>query len=681
MPQLTDWDISNENLECLFYGLNESFYKDTKKWLCITAISKRYGLFDLWDKWSNQGDNEYYNFKNNMKKWHMLDETDTKANINYLIYLHNKERHDIYPNLKNRLKLLFSPDGKDKVIKDPIPYIERIFNSYTPLNDINKNRFNEVLNVHHLTTKFFKNVKQTVALLIKSSLGTGKTYNTFKYIIENDYKILSISHTISLVQNQRGGFIKQCKEMGKVKIVNQYDDILPKDDIQMFDDDASIFTTVDSLIKTLNKIKNISDYYVYIDEISSVLYYALNSTTIKTRDLIMGHLIDITKQCKGFIGTDGEITDYVFDFIDQIGKKTYAIHNTYKSFDKIPVSITSNRYNILFEMYKMIKKGEFFTCCANTKVDIDFIEEFLLKHNVKREDIKIYTSEKNTPLDRDLRIEWHKKYILYSPKITEGVDRTSEYPETVFCFYNGDFTLTPLQIKQQLSRNRNILKIFILCENNKNKKEYTDFKDCYEQYITKKNGFIKIRNELIMPYLNKEIIDFKPIYSINVYSDFFIECAYSKSLLNNNRRYILKVILEEIGFIVNDNLNNNLFDFLNSDENINANENIENIDVVNRSNDANKGELYDVLYHYLLNDHLDENKIPVYFQKIPEYYTDKIKNIKRKESFINETGLSGSFSTFENDRIQYAILKNNRDLIEKLNIIVDKKDIREKYND
>jgi hypothetical protein len=664
-PMLSDWNINNENIEWLFFGLNKSFLIETKKWLLITTIARKYGLYELWDKWSKSAGAPYYDLQNNLKKWHMIDNKKTLININYLTYLHNIDKTPIQCNTE-LVKLFYGLTSKTGSIKNKLPFIERIYNEYTPLNDNNKKRFNISIETKYLNTDLYKNVNNQVVLLIKSGLGTGKTYTTFTFIIENNYKLLSISHSISLVESQFDGLKTRASQLGKSTPVYTY-----KDPLERFPDNASVITTIDSLVSTVAKMANINEYYIYIDEIHRVLEYLISSDTLGTkRDNTYYTLIEIVKKCKGLIGTDGHITDCVFSFCDMIQKDTYAVVNTYKSFNNVPVHMTSNKHNTLVKMKKLIDNKKVFTCCCNTKKDTVFIKDFLLKNGVERNFIKIYTSDESTPV-HNVNIEWHDKYIVYSPKIVEGVDRTSLEPEFVFAFYDGIFTLTPEQVMQQLFRNRNILEIWLLITNDKNIKQYSDLQDCYSKHIAINDNHLLVTNNNLVKYLDKKTVDFKPIYTTNPYVDVFISFEYSKSTLNNNRKYILKEMLKNSGCIVNDDIKNHLINFmdintLTDDDYLNQIDS--SINIKKKLSIEYKNELYEVYYKYLKNEPL------------PAYYNEKKESFIRKEPFINEIHILESLYSHSDDVRRYIKWINNYLENKKNPIVIDKVKIKDKYD-
>jgi hypothetical protein len=76
--------------------------------------------------------------------------------------------------------------------------ISKIYKPYQPLTDINKSLITKPINEKYLNANIYENEKDNI---IKSSLGTAKTYSTFDYILKNDYKILSICQLINNIDN------------------------------------------------------------------------------------------------------------------------------------------------------------------------------------------------------------------------------------------------------------------------------------------------------------------------------------------------------------------------------------------------------------------------------------------------------------------------------------------------
>ena len=336
--------------------------------------------------------------------------------------------------------------------------IEIINKEYELLSNANVKKINKVINQKYLTTEQYNYIDKRNILLIQSGLGTGKTFNTFKWCIENNFKILSIVHLTSLHDNQLSNYnnmvIKYNSENNK-----NISNMLSYQNIQSYKTN-SICSTINSLVKTLNYI-DVSEYYIYIDEIHRIISYLLHSSTLnsKRREAVKA-LQKSLKTCKGVIGTDGDICDITIQFLEDVGLNIYFIKNDYKSFNNVPVKFYNNHKVIkkLIQNYVVDKKT--FTLCCNTKKEADEINDFIKSLGVETKNIKLYTSHSGD-IVADVNDEWENNYVIYSPSIVEGVDRTATNPETVFVLISSEKTIDPEQVKQQICRNRNIKEVHI----------------------------------------------------------------------------------------------------------------------------------------------------------------------------------------------------------------------------
>ena len=77
-----------------------------------------------------------------------------------------------------------------------------------------------------------------------------------------------------------------------IDTINEYENVpIVKD----FINDMYICTTIDSLIITLEKLCDVSEYVVYIDEIQRIIDYLLDTLQKKTTDKLMTHSQVINK--------------------------------------------------------------------------------------------------------------------------------------------------------------------------------------------------------------------------------------------------------------------------------------------------------------------------------------------------------------------------------------------------
>ena len=537
------YNISDKDFKKLLFSLPTEYVNDYSKWLTITMICKKYGYYKIWEDWSLTS--EKYNKSTNNKLWLFLKVVDPVNSIdidlNYLIQILN----DIFKANNDSRRFA---------------RLEIIHLHYKPINETNMKRFNTIINEKHLSQQYYNKIKRKTIRLIKSSLGTGKTYNMIQYAINNKQKILSIVHLKSLCENQVSTYNTLKKNLDPE---NESIAIIAYDDKgKTITSKISMVSTLNSLVKMIGKMHDIGEYVIYIDELHRIIEYLMISDTLDTnRRTTYTTFIEILKNCKGIVGTDGDINDLVFEFFDKHGIETECILNEYKSFDKIPVKFY-NDSNIVFNlMQNMVNENKYFTCCCNTKTRVNKVKAMLINLGVDYEkNVRVYTRDEGVKVS-NVNEQWDNKYIVYSPSIVEGIDRTSNYKETVFCFYDGTSTLTPEQVKQQICRNRNIYEVIVCFEKLSNDKRYFNYEECYNRFFNKKNNYKKLKDKTILQYLKTETTEDGLItneYVADYFTDLYIKTKYSHSLMNANVKYLLKIMLEDIGFIVNDSIFNDL---------------------------------------------------------------------------------------------------------------------------
>ena len=72
----------------------------------------------------------------------------------------------------------------------------------------------------------------------------------------------------------------------------------------------------------------------------------------------------------------------------------------------------------------------------------------------------------------DINKEWSHKYVIYSPSIVCGLDFNPETPYNTYSIVEGDSTLNPEEIGQQIARNRNIKELCLYINKISNIQKY-----------------------------------------------------------------------------------------------------------------------------------------------------------------------------------------------------------------
>lgn len=523
----------------LLYILQQlpTVYNDKfEEWILISAILKKYGYENIWITWSKKSTN--YNETQNKYLFSKIDITKVKADLNYIIYLINKS----LPKCQNKFSR-----------------IEVIHKEYDELRCNELENIAKKVNTKYIKEEYFNNVCKNMVLLIQSGLATGKTFTTFKTCIENNMKVLSIVHLISLCDNQIHTYNTIIKDNFK-KNNPEYDYIHHSNFMKSYtgnfiDGSNAICSTLDSLVKTVEKI-DIEEYYIYIDEVHRVISYLLQSNTFKKRKEVFTTFSYILKNCKGVIGTDGDIDNITYDFFhNTLNMEIEFYQNEYKSFQDVPVKFYNNHKSLIHIMKKYIKNNRCFTICCNTKKDTEKVQAIMVQQDIPLDKIKTYTSTSGENVG-NVNEEWEDHYVNYSPKIVEGVDRTSKTPEIVFAFVSSEATLTPEQVKQQICRNRNIQEVHIGFEKMKNILQYNTLEDTKDYLLNSIDVFHNNFKQLLDTETSSTEIQLKE----TVFTDLYIKSTYRNNILNSNFQYMLCSILEKSGFNVDYKYNNDDFD-------------------------------------------------------------------------------------------------------------------------
>jgi len=439
--------------------LPPDYYNDTKKWFNITNILKKYNMFDVWDNWSKNGDK--YNYKQNLKTWDYPKHYN--ININYLVNICNKiihaesrengdsehEKNEYY--FKNKFNLIngtinYKPINKDHHIKTIIQNDD--YNYDNKDEEYIKKRF---VNIDNET---FNNYK---TILIKSDTGTGKTYATAEYLRKHKgKKILSIVSRSSLASQHVHSFNKAGV------IIHDYNNVKNINDVN------NLAVCLDSIIKLECEPEELYNGVLVLDEVHSIINYLTDSSTLNDKRIsIYSKLIQIIKNVGFIIAMDADLSDVVFDFIKPFRdiKDCVFINNVYNNYTKIKAykhnNYTFDNDKIISGMIELMKNdintGKFFTACFTSlslASNIHAQITKLYKHRAP-EDFILITSKDGPKILNDVNEDWQGKYVFYSPKIIYGIDFTPDIPQNVYIF-NSISTINPLQIAQQMTRNRNI---------------------------------------------------------------------------------------------------------------------------------------------------------------------------------------------------------------------------------
>lgn len=532
------YNITDDDLLILLNELPKTYVNKWNEWLSISFILKKYGYKEVWDKWSKSSTS--YNHDENMKIWDMLELSKDGKNLNYIIFILN---HYIHKDIKERINNNELGLTQYKIFSS----IQKVYGKYHPLSIKNKNKATK-LNTQYINHTLYL---QNGDIIIQSGTNTGKSYSVRKYFkyIQNLYpniRILTISHLISLCEATIAGFNKDDINITEYKSHSVFKS---KDDYKEQETRDNLAYVVNSIDKIASY--DFSNYIIYLDEIHALLKVLLTSTTLNNkRKQILRVFNIILKKCHKIIATDGCICDNVLTYIKKLKRLTPITFyiNEYKAFQDKPAYII-NDYEEIFNLMKNdIQNERYFILCCNTRKDIDELKQ-KLKPYIPEDKLKIYTSKDGEKIG-DVNIEWDKYYIMFSPSIIEGVDDNN--PKNVYVIVNGNTTINPEQVSQQIARNRNPINTYLYINTtDADKILFKSVEDIKHYYRTNENALIGCYADLVDTrssiYDGIEIID-------NDYSLMFYNIDYHNHLMMSSFKYYLLDILKNKGYIIHSNL-------------------------------------------------------------------------------------------------------------------------------
>lgn len=390
--------------------------------------------------------------------------------------------------------------------------------------------------------KVGKLFKPKINYLVKSDTGTGKSTSFINYIASlQNKKFISITSRVSLAYEQ---FNKFKENNIDVKLYDKYD----------YGINDSIIITPESSI--LLQYIDISDHILFMDEFDSIIKHILDSSTCsKNRKLIFKMILKMLYSCKQFICVDADISDIsksVLDFIAKNETSKYQFYiNKFKNYSGVNVDIIYNEDDFFTKLYKQKK----FIVCTDSKDVSEYIYKKL--NNKKILLINSLTELKHYNLDDyDL--------IIYSPKIIYGLDSVMERP--VYGEYTCE-TISPTQMIQQITRCRNITRVYLYFENIVTKaNKYDNIDEVHKRYEYLLHNFSIECHDANKKKNNIDYSDFYEAVELDenifheeidkLFKRLFIQHIYNLDSYNTNKKLHVIDIMKNRGFIINDDRKN-----------------------------------------------------------------------------------------------------------------------------
>ena len=508
------YDTTSEDVKYILSLLPQEHTTNSNKWLIITSILHRFNYINEWDEWSKTATTEY-NKINNMRIWGNLKITNETPDLSYI--------YNILSDV-------------DHTLKTP----NKIYCEYEILTPDNRAKITSEINVKYLDASIYSGGD----IIIKSGQNTGKTTSNIKYCLDNDLLYFSICPLKSIANSQYNSF----KDAG-IKCVYYEDFKKNKDDPEI--STSSVFTTIDSILDY--KHLDFKDRTIFLDEVHSLIKYILSCENIGGRRLpIIMFLTKILKECRQIIAVDGDVCNNTIALIELIKQRPMPyrfINNIYKSYSGVDVVLMNEYDEMINKMKQDILENKYFLCCCNTKTQTNILNITLQEAGIKPTDILIYTSEEGEQI-QDIKTEWTNKYIIYSPSIVAGLDFTPTTAQNVYCFIKGTNTIDPEQSVQQITRNRNINKVYLYTEGIGNTLEYKTLENTLTAYHKTLNELNKmtIYAQLNPPIFNDDTGDWE--HKDTNINKMYIRYIYDQNILSSSLDYNICEILKSKGFNV-----------------------------------------------------------------------------------------------------------------------------------
>ena len=355
---------------------------------------------------------------------------------------------------------------------------------------------------------------------LKSDTGTGKSRAFLEYIKEHpNAKFISIVSRVELGNEQHSTL--------KAHGVNCeiYTD-------QTFKYGDNIIITPESSVLIHNY--DFSNYVIFLDEFNSITEHLLSSSTLnKRRKQAFTTVCHMLKTSKQFIAVDADISELSQSYLNHLGVEYKLVKNIFQNFKHKVVDFMNDEKDFLAKL----KREKKFILCCDSKATAEVYYKLL-----NDKSIKLITSD--TPAKIGSLSQFDK--IIMSPKIIYGNDSQNLRP--VYAIYGG-LTITPYQMVQQLTRERQLTNIDIFFPTPKSKMAMFDDTDkCEINQVEILNNFKDAYNVSFEDY--EDIPDILTDAYENIFNVLHTQYIYKMDCLATNPKLHLVDILSSRGFTV-----------------------------------------------------------------------------------------------------------------------------------
>jgi len=278
-----------------------------------------------------------------------------------------------------------------------------------------------------------------------------------------------------------------------------------------------------------------SDYVIFLDEFNSITEHLLSSSTLnKRRKQAFTTVCQMIKTSKQFIAVDADISRLSQSYVNYLGTEYKLVKNIYQNFKNKVVDFHNDEGDFL----EQLKKEKKFILCCDSKTTAEIYYKLLGDKS-----IKLITSD--TPANIGSLTKYDK--IIMSPKVIYGNDSQNIRP--VYAIYGG-LTITPYQMVQQITRERQLTKVNIFFKTPKSKMALFDDADkCEVNQVEILNNFKDAYDVSFEDY--EDIPDILTEEYENIFNVLHTQYIYKMDCLATNPKLHLVDILSSRGFKVN----------------------------------------------------------------------------------------------------------------------------------
>jgi hypothetical protein len=310
----------------------------------------------------------------------------------------------------------------------------------------------------------------------------------------------------------------------------------------------SLTICINSLMK-LNTLDNgeMSDYVLYIDEVTSFLELTHNKTLDNRIVEVFNMVMRFVKHADKVIVSDALITDGAFECLKQRSPNGFLyLENTFKKYQDVPAVRLRDENEFKQKLIDNCLKDDYFLFGCDSKKTVS-----TFYHECKRacKEAGLLDESKFLLITDDFKDQikdanelFRNKFVFYSPKITFGLDFSIQEQQDVFIYIKGK-SLQPSGIFQQTTRCRNIRNLYYYGEVAEQPAIYTSLEHVKEEV----RHCVRINDEFsrVCTYLD-ENDELKVVE--NTFFNLFCHNQYVIDIYNTNKVKHYELILGQNGF-------------------------------------------------------------------------------------------------------------------------------------